>query len=73
VSRALAIGSETRLAGYALTGVEVIAAGDADAVARELEALPDDVALVILGEEPGPAARAALQRRAGTVWCSLPT
>jgi vacuolar-type H+-ATPase subunit F/Vma7 len=73
VSRALAIGSETRLAGYALAGVEVVAAEDDGAVVRALEQIEGDVVLVILGEEPGAAARAALKRHAGTVWCTLPT
>ena len=73
MSRALAIGRETRLAGYALAGVEVVAAEDASAVTRALEALPEDVALVIFDEQPGMAARAALERHAGTVWCTLPT
>ncbi len=73
MSRALAIGSETRLAGYALAGVEVVAAEDDGAVVRALERLEGDVVLVILGKEPGAAARAALERHAGTVWCTLPT
>jgi vacuolar-type H+-ATPase subunit F/Vma7 len=73
VSRALAIGSEARLTGYALAGVEVVAAEDAAAVTRAIERIADDVALVILSDEPGTAARAALERHAGTVWCSLPT
>jgi vacuolar-type H+-ATPase subunit F/Vma7 len=73
VSRALAIGRETRLAGYALAGVEVVAAEDACAVTRALDALPEDVVLVIFDEQPGMAARAALERHAGTVWCTLPT
>jgi vacuolar-type H+-ATPase subunit F/Vma7 len=73
MSRALAIGRVTRLAGYALSGAEVVAAEDASAVTRALETLPEDVALVILDEQPGTAVRAALERHAGTVWCTLPT
>jgi vacuolar-type H+-ATPase subunit F/Vma7 len=73
MSRAVAIGSDIRLAGYALAGVEVIDAGDAGAVTRVLEGLEADVALVILDRDPDDAALAALRRRQGTVWCSLPT
>lgn len=73
MSRALAIGSDIRLAGYALAGVEVIDAGDADTVTRVLESLAPDVALVILDRDPDAGALAALRRRPGTVWCSLPT
>jgi vacuolar-type H+-ATPase subunit F/Vma7 len=73
VSRAVAIGSEVRLAGYALAGAEVIDADDAEAVRQAIEQLADDVALVILAEDPGPAGRAALKRRRGAVWCLLPS
>lgn len=72
MSRAVAIGSDLRLAGYALAGVEVIDAGDAGAVQGALERLESDVALVILDRDPDAAALAALRRRPGTVWCSLP-
>ena len=73
MSRAVAIGSDVRLAGYALAGVEVIDAGDGEAVTRALEGLAPDVALVILGSDPDAGALAALKRQPGTVWCSLPT
>jgi vacuolar-type H+-ATPase subunit F/Vma7 len=72
MSRAVAIGSDIRLAGYALAGVEVIDAADAGTVTRVLEVLEADVALVILDRDPDGAALAALRRRPGTVWCSLP-
>ena len=73
MSRAVAIGSEIPLAGYALAGVEVIDAAGAEEVTRALESLEDDVVLVILGRDPDAAALAALRRRKGTVWCSLTT
>ena len=72
MSRAVAIGSDLRLSGYALAGVDVIDAAGAGAVADALEALDGDVALVILDRAPDATALAALERRAGTVWCSLP-
>ena len=72
MSRAVAIGRDPRLAGYALAGAEVIPADGPAAVAAALEGLPADVALVILDADVEDAARAALGRRPGMVWCSLP-
>jgi vacuolar-type H+-ATPase subunit F/Vma7 len=72
VSRAVAIGRDPRLSGYALAGAEVIAADGTAAVTAALEQLAADVALVILDADPGGAALAALEQRPGTVWCSLP-
>lgn len=73
MSRAVAIGSDVRLAGYALAGVEVIDAADAGTVTRLLEGLETDVGLVILDKDPDAGMLAVLRRRPGTVWCSLPT
>ena len=72
MSRAVAIGRDARLGGYALAGAEIVGADGADAVTAALEQLADDVALVILDAAPDVAALAALDRRPGTVWCSLP-
>lgn len=72
MSRAVAIGAELRLAGYALAGVELIDAADPGGVTHALEALDGDVALVILERAPDATALAVLERRSGTVWCSLP-
>ena len=51
-----AIGERERVSGFALAGVLVAAAGDADSVRAAWDALPADVGLVILTQ----AARAAL-------------
>jgi vacuolar-type H+-ATPase subunit F/Vma7 len=72
VSRAVAVGRDPRLAGYALAGVDVIGADGTAAVTEALEQLAADVALVILDADPGGAALAELERRPGVVWCSLP-
>lgn len=48
MSRAAAIGEDVRLAGYALAGVEVLAAEDRPAAVRAWEELPDDVGLLLL-------------------------
>ena len=53
-----AIGDDARLAGYALAGVQVHAAGDDGAVREAWERLPDEVGCVLLTA----AARAALGR-----------
>jgi vacuolar-type H+-ATPase subunit F/Vma7 len=57
------IGDEPLVRGFALAGALVLAAGDPDEVLGAWQALPDDVALVILTE----AAAAALdpQERIG--------
>ncbi len=72
MSRAVAIGEEVLVAGYALAGVDVRAAQDADAVRDAWERLPADVACLILT----PAARAALgarlEDRADLVWAVIP-
>jgi vacuolar-type H+-ATPase subunit F/Vma7 len=72
VSRVVAIGRDSRLAGYALAGAVLIAADGPAAVTEALEQLAADVALVILEADPGGAALAELERRPGVVWCSLP-
>ena len=74
MSRAVAIGGELRLAGYALAGVEVIDADDAGRRRRRLGRPRDDVGLVILTPDPDAAARAAPRTSAADlVWCVLPT
>lgn len=69
--RVVAIGSAVELAGYALAGVEVIAATEPAAVRRAWSELGDDVALVLLTadarrELPEPIARL------GVLWAVLP-
>lgn len=61
MSRVAAIGEDLRLAGYAMAGVQVLAAEDAGAVTRAWEGMPSDVACLLLT----PAARAALGTRLG--------
>lgn len=72
MSRAAAIGEEVRIAGYGLAGVDVHAAEDAAAAVSAWEALPADVACLILS----PAAREALGERLAerprVVWAVLP-
>jgi vacuolar-type H+-ATPase subunit F/Vma7 len=59
VSRIVAIGSELDLAGYALAGVEVLAADDPDGARQAWEGLGPDVGLLLLTHE----ARRALPDR----------
>jgi vacuolar-type H+-ATPase subunit F/Vma7 len=51
MSRVAAIGRSTRLAGYALAGVEVLDVRDAAATRAAWEGLPPDVAVVLLTAE----------------------
>jgi vacuolar-type H+-ATPase subunit F/Vma7 len=72
MSRAVAIGEEALLEGWALAGVEIVPAGDARSVQEAWESLDPDVVLVVLT----PSARTALGRKldaeAETMWVSLP-
>ncbi len=72
MSRAAAIGEEVRVAGYALAGVEVHAAQDADAARDAWERLSGDVACVILTPAAHAALGARLQERKDLVWAVIP-
>lgn len=71
MSRVAAIGEDALVQGYALAGVEVMAAGDATAVRAAWDGLADDVGCVILT----PAARTGLgprlAERPGVIWAVL--
>ena len=71
MSRVVAIGGVLELAGYALAGVDVIAATDPAPVRRAWAELEDDVQLVLLTAE---ARRALPDRldRGGVLWAVLP-
>ena len=71
MSRIVAIGRETALAGYALAGVEVLEADDPGAVRRIWSELGGDVGLVLLTAE---SRRALADRIAGrdVLWAVLP-
>ena len=74
MARVVAIGDELRMSGFALAGADVIAAADPAAIERAIDGLSDDTALIILGRAPDTAGmRAALGRRPGSIWCSLPS
>jgi len=72
VSRAAAIGEEVRVAGYALAGVEVHTAEDAEAVRTAWDRLPDSVACLILTPAAHAALEARLDDRAELVWAVIP-
>lgn len=71
MSRAAAIGDERRLGGYALAGAWVVAAAPEDAGAA-WDALPEDVALVVLSPDVYPALAPRLDERPDVVWAVLP-
>jgi len=73
MSHIVAIGEQERLRGFTLAGVEVAVAEDPAGAWAAWEALPPDVALVILT----PAAHAALgaaelDRRGQRLWVVMP-
>jgi len=70
--RAVAIGDERRLGGYALAGAEVRPAAGADDAAAAWEELADDVALVVLDPSAYSALAARLDKRPMVVWAVLP-
>lgn len=72
MSRAAAIGEDLRLAGYALAGVEVLAAEDAAQALAAWERLPSDVACLILTAASRAALGARLAERPQLVWTVVP-
>lgn len=73
MSRAVAIGHELRLGGYALAGVEVKHAPDAEAARAAWEALPEDVALLVLDATAHEALARPLAERPRLVWAVVPS
>jgi vacuolar-type H+-ATPase subunit F/Vma7 len=72
VSRAAAIGEQVRVAGYALAGVEVHIAQDADTARAAWEGLAPDVACLLLTPEAHAALAERLDERARVVWTVIP-
>jgi hypothetical protein len=72
MTRAAAIGEHVRLAGYALAGVEVHAAGDDGAVLEAWERLDGDVVCLILTPTAHAALAPRLAERPRVVWTVLP-
>ncbi|MGZ4292397.1 MAG: hypothetical protein ACXVQQ_07355 [Gaiellaceae bacterium] len=73
MSRAVAIGDERRLGGYALAGAEVVPATAARTVIAAWEALDDDVALVVLSPDAHAVLAGRLDERPTVVWAVLPS
>lgn len=71
MSRAVAIGAATELAGYALAGVDVIDAAQPDLVRRAWRELEGDVGLVLVTAEARLALPERLDRR-DVLWVVLP-
>jgi vacuolar-type H+-ATPase subunit F/Vma7 len=72
MSRAVAIGDERRLGGYALSGVEVLPAAGAGDAAAAWDALAGDVALVVLDPPAHAALAERLDERPTVLWAVLP-
>ena len=72
MSGVVAIGEARRLAGFALAGVDVRTAEDAQAVHDEWDELERDVGLLILTPEAAAALERRRSEREDIVWVSLP-
>jgi vacuolar-type H+-ATPase subunit F/Vma7 len=72
VSRVVAIGEASRLAGFTLAGVDVRGAEDTSAANAALEGLERDIALLILTPRAEAALRGHLADREDVVWVTLP-
>lgn len=72
MSRAAAIGEDVRVAGYALAGVEIHAAADGEAARAAFDALPDDVACLILTQAARAALGPRLSERPTLTWVVVP-
>jgi hypothetical protein len=72
VSRVAAIGEETRLAGYALSGADVHAASSADEARAAWTRLPRDVALLVLTSRAHAALEPQLAERPRLLWAVIP-
>jgi hypothetical protein len=68
----VAIGEATRLAGFALAGVDVRTAEDDVSANDELDRVEGHVGLLILTPRVGHALRARLAAREDLVWVTLP-
>lgn len=73
MSRAVAIGDELRLAGYALAGAEVRHAVTPAEVEAAWAGLDRDVGLLVLTPESYTALEPLLAERGGLVWAVVPS
>lgn len=73
MSRAIAIGDERRLRGYALAGADVVPATTADEVNAAWDALAEDVAVVVLSPDAHAVLAGRLDERPSVVWAVLPS
>ena len=72
MSGAAAIGERTRIAGYALAGVEVLVAENSPSALSAWEALPADVSLLIVTPMAEEALREQMAERPDLLRARLP-
>lgn len=72
MSGVAAIGEAVRLDGYALAGVTVHEAPDGDAARAAFDALPADVAVLLLTPRARSALAGHLAERPALLWVELP-
>jgi vacuolar-type H+-ATPase subunit F/Vma7 len=68
----VALGEEALVAGFALAGAHTVAAATADDVRAAWQALPSDVALVVLTAAAGAALEDRLGRPESPLWVVMP-
>ncbi|MFP4634418.1 MAG: hypothetical protein ACLFRD_01035 [Nitriliruptoraceae bacterium] len=72
MSRVVALGETSRVEGYALAGVTVLAT-DRDGVDRAWQRVPDDTGLLVLTPTAAADLEARLASRPGLLWTVIPT
>ena len=73
MSRAVAIGDERRLAGYALAGARVQSASSPEEIADAWAGLDEDAALLVLTPEARDVLAPLLAERDDLIWVVLPS
>jgi vacuolar-type H+-ATPase subunit F/Vma7 len=69
----VALGESDQVQGFALAGVRLIATAEPDELVRAWEALPDDVAVVILTRSAHRVLGERLGERPRLLWTVMPT
>lgn len=72
MSRIAAIGPQTRIAGYAMAGVQVLVAEDAEGAHAAWDGLGGDVACLLMTSSAHAAVQERLAERPDLIWAVIP-
>ncbi len=72
MTRVVALGEATRVTGYAMAGVHVLTAENADAARAAWEKLAEDVGCVLLTRSARDAVAERLAERPQVIWVVVP-